>query len=199
MIYVFKSPFSYDDTLGMLRETVSDIGGNINDNFVAKWKRTKLVTAATVQFYLHSASESETDVRAVFKNHSSDERFFWEVFLDKLLSLHPGIDFGVTLEKPLRIVAVLNLEGDTKTVYHSRTTGGTSIAGFLLGGWAFGTAGAIVGGLSGKKRTRTVGNTQFSDSVSVRMVMSNGKIEERVISKKDKRYHEVVMMMGRGA
>lgn len=197
MVYVFKSPCAYKETLATLEATISAIGGSISPDLIAKWKRTALVTAAKVQFYAVSVSETETDVRAVFKNHSSDERFFWELFLGKLISLFPSLDFGITTEKPTRILAVLDLNGDTRTVYTSHTTGGASLGGFLLGGFVFGAPGAIVGGLSGKKRTRTTGFTEFSNSVCVRMVMSNGKLEERTVNKNDKHYHEIVMMMQR--
>lgn len=195
MIYVFQSPLSKEQTIGVVREVVSAIGGTYK-NDIGTWRAKGFATvlSSASQFFYHE-KENVCNVRVVFRRHSNDSRRFWKTFVDKLNQLHPDINFGISGNTPYELVAVVDLQNDVETVHLSKTHGGASIGGFLLGGLAFGTPGAIVGGLSGTQRTVGSTRTVRSDRVNVRILWSDGLLHEQWVNKKESLYHEIMNMM----
>lgn len=195
MIFVFKTPFSQAETASMVEKTILAIKGKYKNN-IGDWRAKGFITvlSATARFFFYE-KENECNVRVVFRRHSTDSRRFWRTFVEKLTELYPDIDFGITAKTPYELVAVLNLTGDTKQVHFSRSSGGTSLGGFLLGGLAFGAPGAIVGGLSGTQRTVGTTRTVYSDTVNVRMLWSDGFLQERQVDKRENLYHEIMNMI----
>lgn len=195
MTYVFKTPFSHAETVSMVEKTITAIGGKFK-NDVGDWRAKGFATvlSATAQFFFHE-KENECSVRVVFRRHHTDSRRFWRTFVEKLNELYPDVDFGINAKTPYELVAVLNLTGDTEQVHFSRTSGGTSLGGFLLGGLAFGAPGAIVGGMSGTQKTVGTTQTVYSDKVNVRMLWSDGLLQERQVDKRENLYHEIMNMI----
>lgn len=195
MIYIFQSPLSREQTLQVVQEVVSAIGGTYkNDLGTWRAKGYATVLSSTAQFFYHE-KDDVCNVRVVFRRHSTDSRRFWRTFVEKLNQLHPETDFGITGKTPYELVAVVDLQNDVETVHFSKTRGGLSIGGFLLGGLAFGTPGAIVGGLSGTQRTTGTTRTVRSDRVNVRLLWSDGLLHDQWVDKRESLYHEIMNMM----
>ena len=63
-----------------------------------------------------------------------------------------------------------------------------SLGRAAVGGALFGGAGAVVGGLSGTKTTRTFTYEDFTGSIPFRLYYSNGRVIEKVIAKSSKEF-----------
>ena len=194
--YCFVSPFPTLDTLNTISGVVASIG-EVNSieprHSVLQGKiRISSKNRKPVTFYVERNDE-RCKVRACFSWSANDD--WWDLFLHTLFEMYPGVDFGVSLAKGDPVVAgVLNLRGDTKEVYYSQTSGGTSLGGFLLGGALFGDAGAIVGGLSGQQRTVTNSRTVYSNEVLVRVIYSNGRLWEGPVLRGTQLYNEIMVI-----
>lgn len=199
--YCFISPFSTEQTIhnisvafecvGKVKKTDSVRGYMLCMYHIGPLNNIK------VEFFVERNNE-KCNVRACFWGDviTSVKDKFWDNFLKVLFTIYPDIDFGISLaNKNAYIVGVLYLGDDTHQVHTSRTTGGTSILGFLTGGALFGAAGAIVGGTSGKQRTVGHSYEQFSQSQLARVIYNNGRLWEGYISKGSKLYNEIMVNM----
>lgn len=193
--YCFLSPFSYEETCKKICEALAPIGevkktdplhGTITGKIrVNSGKKAKVV-------FFVERNDTQCKVRAVFKKVANDD--WWDLFLRSLFSCSQGVDFGVSLAKGApQLAGVLHLGDGTQQVSFSKTKGGTSLSGFLIGGALFGDAGAIVGGLSGEQKTVTHTTTVFSDALLVRIIYNNGRLWEGKISKGSPLYHEIMV------
>ena len=158
-------------------------------------ERRDLLPSSPPRRSFSSMRKKTNAVSGWFSADHTDSRRFWRTFVEKLNELYPDIDFGINAKTPYELVAVLNLTGDTEQVHFSRTSGGTSLGGFLLGGLAFGAPGAIVGGMSGTQKTVGTTRTVYSDKVNVRMLWSDGLLQERQVDKRENLYHEIMNMI----
>lgn len=66
-----------------------------------------------------------------------------------------------------------------------------SLGRAAVGGALFGSTGAIVGGLSGTKQSRTQTRNVFSTTVLFRVLYSNGRLIERTVKKNSREYAEL--------
>lgn len=210
-IFVFKSPCSTEDTFTMLLNVINRIGK------VRRYDVSRAIieggfsfgirlSSIKVDFFLEKDSE-ECKVRAVVHISSLMSSDWlqvrpqpidkiWDYFLKSLSESYPGLDFGVRLASDTFYIATAqNMSGNTKQIYTARTTGGTSLAGFLLGGFMFGAPGAIVGGLSGKTRTHGQTETILSKWVIMRVILSNGRITQGDVKTDSKVYNEMMVSM----
>lgn len=195
--YCFISPFNTQNTISKIREAMLVVGevtnvdsrhGVIRCAIRVSSKKKRPVTIYVEQ------NDRECKVRSCFRSLWNDS--WWDMFLHTLFEQNPGVDFGVSLANGDPVVAgVLDLNGDTKQVAFSQTSGGTSLGGFLVGGALFGDAGAIVGGLSGKQRTVTNSKTVFSNELLVRVIYTNGRLWEGTVIKGSQLYHEIMVNM----
>lgn len=195
--YCFVSPFSFQETIDMVSKALLIVGVIKNQDFhhgvIRGAIRISTKNKIPVTIYVERG-DHQCRVRACFYRLANDD--WWDVFLHTLFENNPGVDFGVALANGDPLVAgILNLNGDTKQVSFSKTSGGTSLGGFLIGGVLFGDAGAIVGGLSGKQRTVTNSRTVFSDELLVRIIYSNGRLWEGSVIKGSSLYHEIMVNM----
>lgn len=194
--YCFVIPSSTQEALNTICDVLTSVGevksidphhGVLKGRIRVSVKKTRPVT-----FYVERNNE-QCKVRACFRRKANDD--WWDLFLDILFERNPGVDFGVSLAKGDPVVAgVLDLSGDTREVYSSTTSGGTSLGGFLLGGALFGDAGAVVGGLSGKQHTVTNSHTVFSHTLLVRVIYSNGRLWEGTVNKGSQLYNEIMVL-----
>lgn len=69
-----------------------------------------------------------------------------------------------------------------------------SLGRAAVGGLLFGGAGAVVGGLSGQKTTQTWTYESFTGSIPFRLVYSNGRVIERVITKTSREFPEILAL-----
>lgn len=199
--YCFISPFPTEDTIHNI---------SVAFNHVGKVKKTDPVRGymlcmyhvgplndRKVEFFVERNDE-KCNVRACFWGDviTSGKDKWWDNFLKALFANCPNADFGVSLaNKDAYIVGVLYLGDETHQVHTSRTTGGTSLLGFLTGGALFGAAGAIVGGMSGKQRTVGHSFEQFSNSQLARVIYNNGRLWEGTVQKGSQLYNEIMVNM----
>lgn len=197
--YCFISPFSFQETMGLLEEMVKKIGSikcidTRKGYLLAKYKVSAL-RSLKLEFYIERG-ENTCNVRTIFHGDViiSAKDKWWDLCLSALFELSPDTDFGVSLaEKSPYVVGLLYLEDDVEQVHISHTKRHTSITGFLLGGALFGETGAIVGGMSGKQRTVGHTHTQFSNSQLARLIYNNGRLWEGTITKGSKLYNEIMV------
>ena len=195
--YCFVAPFSTQEAMNKIQQALSVVGEvesvDTHHGVIRGAIRISSKKKVTLAIYIERA-DSQCKVRANFYRRANDD--WWDMFLRTLFEQNPGADFGVSLANGDPVVAgVLDLNGDTKQVSFSQTSGGTSLGGFLVGGALFGDAGAIVGGLSGKQRTVTNSRTVFSDELLVRVIYSNGRLWEGTVIKGSQLYHEIMVNM----
>lgn len=193
--YCFIAPFSYEETCKKICEALAPVGevkktDSLHGTITGKIRVNSGKKAKVVFFIERNASKCK--VRAIFKKVANDD--WWDIFLRSLFSCSEGVDFGVSLAKGApQLAGVLHLGDGTQQVSFSKTKGGTSLSGFLIGGALFGDAGAIVGGLSGKQKTVTHSTTVFSDALLVRIIYNNGRLWEGKVSKGSPLYHEILV------
>lgn len=195
--YCLVSPFELPETIGKIQEALMVVGevsdvdtchGIIRGAICISSERKHPVTIYVGQ------NDHGCKVRACFSRTWNDS--WWDMFLSVLFEKNPEVNFGVTpASGEPRVVGVLDLRGDTKQVAVSKTSGGASLGGFLIGGALFGDAGAIVGGLSGERRTVTNSRTVFSNEVLVRLIYSNGRLWEGTVLKGSQLYNEIMVTM----
>lgn len=194
--YCFVVPFSSLEALNMISSVLTTIGEvkrvDANHGELVGKVRISSKKKIPVIFYVERNTE-QCKVRACFSRLACDD--WWDLFLHTLFENHPGVNFGVSLANGDPVLAgVLNLSGDTREVFTSTTSGGASLGGFLVGGALFGDAGAIVGGLSGKKHTVTNSHTVFSNQLLVRIILSNGRLWEGTVIRGSKLYNEIMVI-----
>lgn len=194
--YCFVIPFATHEALNAISGVLTSIGEvksmDLHHSVLHGNVRISSKKKQSVTFYVERSDE-RCKVRACFSFSANDD--WWDLFLHTLFEMYPKVDFGVSLANGDPVVAgVLNLSGDTKEVYYSKTSGGTSLGGFLIGGALFGDAGAIVGGLSGTQRTVTNSRTVYSSELLVRVIYSNGRLWEGTVLKGSRLYNEIMLI-----
>ena len=197
--YCFVSPFSTVETVNIIARAIANIGKvkktDAHRGYLSGKYRVSAVRYIDVEFYVER-SDANCKARAVFHGQviTSAKDKWWDNFLSALFSIAPDTDFGVSLASGSPyIVGVLYLGDDTHQVHTSQTTKGTSLLGFLAGGALFGSAGAIVGGMSGKQRTVGHSFEQFSDSQLARVIYNNGRLWEGDVEKGSAIYNEIMV------
>ena len=193
--YCFIAPFSTQDTIAKITDVLSKTGEvnkidplhcTVTGKLQVDLKKKRAIT-----FYIEK-NECECRVRAVFKKVANDT--WWDFFLQELLDTSNGVDYGVSLANGTpQLAAVLNMADGTQQISFSRTTGGKSLGGFLVGGALFGATGAIIGGLSGKQRTVTHTSTVYSNTLLVRIIYNNGRLWEGSVHKGSALYNEIMV------
>ena len=192
-VAVCKSPYNKSVTIKVIRSVLTELDGEYKSN-VGKWRATDYHTLCPIKARFFYQEETDgTAIRVVFDNHKTYYRRFWKSFVNILVSKE-GEKFGINARLPYEPVVVLKLENEQEQIFTSQTKGGTSLAGFLLGGLAFGTPGAIVGGLSGTERTNGKITTYDTKYASVRIIWNDGCIIESRIKKKSNLYNQIIMM-----
>lgn len=194
--YCFTSPMPIGETMAAIKNAFEQMGEILNVVELRGLLKGKVYISATasvkVEFYAKE-DKGECKCRAVFRKKSHDD--CWDEFLSILYAQNPGKDFSVTpAEGHPYLMGASFLEGETRQVYTARTSGGTSLSGFLIGGALFGEAGAIVGGLSGTQRTKGYTSTEIITRRLVRVIYNNGRMWEGTVKKGSPMWHEIVLL-----
>ena len=202
--YCFLSPFSTQDTINLISKAFSHVGKvkkvDSNRAYICGKYRVSPFRSVGMDFYVQRDDES-CKVRAVLNEELLNTKAvmrtvdsWWDNFLTALMRESPNTDFGVSLaNRNAHIVGVLYLGSDTRQVNISRSSSGTSLLGFLAGGALFGSAGAIVGGMSGNQRTVGVSYEQFSNNQLARVIYNNGRLWEGTVKKGSDIYNEIMV------
>jgi hypothetical protein len=204
MLFTFHTPGGASDTCDAIKTTVAAMNGKIKEVspgcYKAKWRihpTRKSEFNYRCRFYV-----GEDMVRVIIKDTNepkSIKKFsrlsrmmkFWNTFVEYLLQQYPDVDFGLTPGVPS--VSAVKFYGDgTEQVFTSTTKNSPNIGGALVGGWLFGTAGAIIGGSSGRSYTTGSTRTEFSQTQLATVRYSNGLVLEGDIRKNSPLYHEIM-------
>lgn len=212
MVYTFHSPWGVDETCNVIKLTVQSMSGKVKQIspgcLEATWrtrpchsKQYHTVFPSKYRFYV-----GEGIVRAVIGSadfsmivmrfNLGGLQIVWNAFLESLMKVAPGVDFGVKSGK-VELVAAQFVGDDIEQVFVSTTIHSPSWGGAFLGGLLFGTAGAIIGGTSGTSHTTGRSSTQFSNSVLVKARYSNGLLAEGRLYKNNPAYNEILVNMRR--
>lgn len=190
-IAVFTSPYDRDKTEQIVADVIRELKGTYRKN-VGKWKDPRVLDIFAKKYrFFYGKVKDGTAVRVVFD--SLLPRSAWMGFIKALNSKYGDV-FGLSADWDYKPVAVIAMKNQVRQVYTSRTSGSPSLLGFLLGGAAFGEAGAIVGGLSGRQQTTTDVYEYKTGLVDVTILWSDGCIIEDTIREDSDLYNEILMM-----
>lgn len=212
MIYTFRSPWNAEDTFDVIRTTVESMSGKVKrispGCLEATWrtqpfhsKQFNTVFPSKFRFY----AGADGIVRAVTGTGTTHElpvryRFLttihivWNAFIESLLKVAPGVDFGLSPGVPEMVAIQLYGDG-TEQVFVSTTSSSPSWTGAALGGLLFGPAGAIIGGSGGHSYTSGRSTTRFSNEILAKARYSNGLIAEGLLVRNSPAYHEIMVNM----
>jgi hypothetical protein len=126
---------------------------------------------------------------ALYKEKSGDcpDKHF-NRFLSALKALVQDLDVS---PDEVEIIAAVRCDSGLSEVSTS-TYKNVSIGRALVGGALFGDAGAVVGGLSGKKHSTTASHSTFSGQGLFRIYYSNGRLIEKAVLKNSSEYAELL-------
>lgn len=204
LVYCFVSPFGTDRTAELIQCAFQKVGKVIkcdeNRGYILAKYSVSRVQSAKMEFFIQKAEENCRVRMALSGDYAPTKGAlrridgWWDAVLTALWEVAPGVDFGVTLAKEgAYIVGVQYLGSDVIQTHHSATTSGTSLLGLLIGGAWFGSAGAIVGGMSGDQRTTSESHNVLSDRQIAKVIYNNGRLWEGVIKKGSKLYNEIMV------
>lgn len=204
MLFTFCTPWNASDTCDAIRTTVVAMNGKIKEIshgcFKAKWRIHP--TSKTEFYYKCKFYVGEDMVRVIIKDTNEPKNVkkfrrlsrmmkFWNTFIEYLLRQYPDVDFGLLSGVPS--VSAVKFYGDgTEQVFTSTTRNTPNIGGAIMGGWLFGTAGAIIGGSSGRSYTTGSSRTEFSQVRLAKVRYTNGLILEGSIRRNSSLYHEIM-------
>lgn len=112
----------------------------------------------------------------------------WSDLIENFKAEMPS--FPLRSGKPTPVAAI---PCDDGLAQESVSTGkNMSIGRAAVGGMLFGETGALIGGLSGTKKTTSQTKNIFSSTVLFRVLYSNGRVIERTVKKNSREYAELM-------
>lgn len=112
----------------------------------------------------------------------------WSDLIEDFTAAYPG--FPLRSGKPTAAAAMLCDDGMAQeSVSRGKNL---SLGRAAVGGALFGNTGAVLGGLSGTKQTRTQTRNVFAATVLFRVLYSNGRLIERSVKKASREYAELM-------
>ena len=204
IVYNLMSPYSTQETAEVISTAMERIGKikeiNARSGSIKATHRDKNWNKRKLNFFIERA-EKDCKVRMVMSDSCLDTKYVWKQrdgvwddFLKQLFELMPNVDFGITLsEGSPYVVGAIFVGDDIEQVHISKTKNNPSVARFIIGGLMFGTAGAVVGGLSGTSKTTGRTFNQISAYQLVRIIYNNGRVWEGAISKNSDLYNEIMV------
>lgn len=209
MVFTFHTPWGMNETCEAIGATVASMNGKIKEVspgcFTAKWRihpEHKTEFNYKCKFYV-----GEDMITAVIKDANEPKNIkkfsrlsrmmkFWNTFIEHILKQYPDVEFGLMPGVPM--VSAVKIYGDgTEQVFTSTTRNSPNIGGALVGGWLFGTAGAIIGASSGSSHTEGSSRIEFSYSIPAKVRYTNGLLLEGHIRKNSPLYHEIMGNLSR--
>ena len=204
LTYCFVSPFPTGKTTTAIYNAFQKVGEVIEADTSRGYIRAKFRVSALrkikMEFFVQR-SQTECKVRMVMPMDFAETQYnirwvdgLWDKFLIALMETEPDADFGVTMAfDNAVIVGVQYLGSDIIQTQNSVTSGGSSLLGFLAGGALFGSAGAIVGGMSGSQHTTGESFDMLSNKQIAKVIYNNGRYWEGVVKKGSRMYNEIMV------
>ena len=115
----------------------------------------------------------------------------YDRFLRELFTIEPNVNFGVSLanKAPYAVNQVgSNIAMQTDSIIEQIP----NVGGMIIGDFLFGEAGAIVGGMSGTRRSTGVTREVFVQNRLASVIFNNGKVYEGEIRAGTPLYNEVM-------
>lgn len=213
MVYTFRSPLGKDETCIAIKLTVESMNGTIekvsDGCYRARWRTqpyhsARHFTLFPPEFTFYVGDEvvravTGTDYMRYFVMRFIGVRGVtadWNAFIESLMKLYPGFDFGIKPGLP-ELVAIQFVDDGIEQVFVSTTKNSPSLGGAALGGLLFGTAGAIIGASAGTSYTTGTSSSRFSGSLLARGRYSNGLLAEGMLDKNSPQYHEIMVNMSK--
>lgn len=117
----------------------------------------------------------------------------YDNFLRELFTIEPNVNFGVSLaNKAPYVIAVNQLGSNIAMQTDSIIEQIPNVGGMIIGDFLFGEAGAIVGGMSGTRRSTGVTREVFVQNRLASVIFNNGKVYEGEIRAGTPLYNEVM-------
>lgn len=117
----------------------------------------------------------------------------YDRFLRELFTIEPNVNFGVSLaNKAPYVIAVNQLGSNIAMQTDSIIEQIPNVGGMIIGDFLFGEAGAIVGGMSGTRRSTGVTREVFVQNRLASVIFNNGKVYEGEIRAGTPLYNEVM-------
>ena len=183
--YQFIMPCNMAASANILELAINKIGKiKKHDTTTNSIKFHMIFPSATYVLNYNAWDNESTLIRILAPGY--DKQF--DKFIKALSELVPNI--GIVPGKPYIIKA--QYVGGSIMQTSTGTTQGASIGGALIGGALFGGAGAIVGSMSGNKRSQSSSKESFSNYSLFLIQYSNGKITEEKVKKNSKLYNEIM-------
>lgn len=210
-VYTFRTPWGINETCDVIKLTVESMKGTAKvvspGRVTAKWKTQpshskQFRKAGKFTFYV-----GDGVVRAIGDPCVLSQKIFmhfkiggqlavWNAFIESLMTLAPGVDFGIR-PGDLELVELQFVGDGLEETFVSRTRNHPSVGGAVLGGLAFGAAGAIIGGSAGTSYTTGKSSTRFATNVLAKGRYSNGLLAEGMMSRNSPAYQEIMVNMSR--
>lgn len=112
----------------------------------------------------------------------------WSDLIEDFRKEYP--DFPLQVGKPVPVAAEPCDDGiGQESINRGKTV---SLGRAAVGGMMFGSGGAVVGGLSGTKRTVSQSRNVFSATALFRVLYSNGRLIERTVKKNSREFAELM-------
>lgn len=206
-LFTFHSPVSQADTMRLIEDAISSIGGKVKAGMgymECSWKRKGFPMGVKFEFYISHGDSATVRVTTPVNNFSATMSILslkkdsvdiiWERFVEALLSRNPGVDFGLS-NGDLYVDAVMYADNEVQQIYTSTTRHHPSYGKAMIGNALFGEVGAMVGAMGGISRTKTQSFSQAAKNVYMKVRMSNGRVREGNISVKSKEYNQIMVNM----
>lgn len=140
-----------------------------------------------------SDNGSLTGALAAIGNKNKEEAVWdltdkeWSDLIENFAAAYP--EFPLRSGKPTAVAALPCDDGIGQESINQNKP--FSLGRAAIGGMAFGYPGALMGGMSGKKQTKTQTRSIFSSTVLFRVLYSNGRLIERTVKKNSREYAEL--------
>lgn len=129
--------------------------------------------------------------RQLLPSKTSDN--VYDRFLRELFTIEPNVNFGVSLaNKAPYVIAVNQLGSNIAMQTDSIIEQIPNVGGMIIGDFLFGEAGAIVGGMSGTRRSTGVTREVFVQNRLASVIFNNGRVYEGEIRAGTPLYNEVM-------
>lgn len=117
----------------------------------------------------------------------------YDRILRELFTIEPNVNFGVSLaNKAPYVIAVNQLGSNIAMQTDSIIEQIPNVGGMIIGDFLFGEAGAIVGGMSGTRRSSGVTREVFVQNRLASVIFNNGRVYEGEIRAGTPLYNEVM-------
>lgn len=203
--YQFSLPMTVDEAYSLVREICKKKGTIKRDvpgvSIEIKTKSIGLSSSLPFSFFL-KPGENETEVivsynppKFVVTSKTEAGENVWDVpdrvwshIIQAFCEAYPT--FPLRSGKPVVVAAVPCDDGLAQEAVSCGKN--VSLGRAAVGGALFGSAGAILGGLSGTKQNKTQTRKVFSTTALFRVLYSNGRVVERTVKKNSREYAELV-------